>query len=140
MLSSKCNPELVKNIIDRFKKELGFIDIFNKKGLTPLLNLCCNIDQFDNEEWPVQIIELLVNAGADVNVIVNHDIILQLGGQFPNILLKAGSRAKFQGWCKIFRGDAYGEPRQRSSCNSLPQAKIFWKFYDLIGKKSNFGA
>ena len=111
MLSSKCNPELVKNIIDRFKKELGFIDIFNKKGLTPLLNLCCNIDQFDNEEWPVQIIELLVNAGADVNVIVNHDIILQLGGQFPNILLKyskPGLKRNFRGgrWCKILKRGA----------------------------------
>ena len=49
-----------------------------------------------------------------------------------------------KGWkvCELqnFQGGAYGKPRLWSSCNSPPQAKNFWKFYDLIGKKNTFGA
>ena len=83
MLSSHylCDPVLVQEMIDRFKEEIDDIDIVNNKGLTPLLTLCCNIDRFEDEDDPIKIIEMLVNAGADVNVAVSGEVITKFGGR-----------------------------------------------------------
>ena len=56
------------------------VDVRNDKGMSPLFILCSFLTRYDDIDMPIKLAEILIEANADHNIIIDSEVLSQLAG------------------------------------------------------------